>query len=142
MADEIITLGDVTEYIELPPFQIEDWTYTIIPINELVKLDSDESLEIVRYSNDNSEFIIKYNSVSGSHPIGYENITTKVECNYEQIQDILTGSNWWIDNSDWEAETMITGSDDPEAEVQYWINPAYIGMGAEYVDVSPSSSME
>lgn len=112
MAEEIITLADVTEYIELPPFQIEDWTYTIIPINELVKLDGDENLEIVRYSNDNSEFIIKYNSVSGSHPIGYENITTKVECNYEQIQDILTSSQWVVDLSVHEFEAS-------------WINPEF-----------------
>ena len=109
MAEEIITLGDITEYIELPPFQIEDWTYTIIPINELVKLDGDETLEIVRYSNDNSEFIIKYNT-SGSLPIGYERVINKSEYSWEEIENVLTSSQWVVDLSIHEFEAS-------------WINP-------------------
>lgn len=143
MAEEIITLGDITEYIELPPFEIEQWVYSVISIDELYKLDGDEELQISRYSNDNTQFYIKYNSISGSHPIGYENIVNKTEYSHEEFFDILTGSNWHIDNSDWEALTQITGSENPEDENQYWINPAYVGQDSDYfVALETTSSLE
>ena len=92
----IITIADVTEYIELPPFYQEDLLYCVIPIEELVKLDNDEELKILRYDNNNSKFMIKYN-VSGSIPIGYETIETKSEYNWEEIQNVMTSSEWVTD---------------------------------------------
>ena len=108
-SQEIITLGDNTELIDLPPYIIEDWVYSVIPINELVKLDNDEELEIVRYSNDNSKFIIKYN-VSGSLPIGYETIENKSEYNYLEMENLMTSSEWVVDLSVHEFEAD-------------WVNP-------------------
>lgn len=111
-SEEIITLGDNTELIDLPPFIIEDWVYSVIPIDELQKLDGDEELKIVRYSNDNSKFVVKYNSVSGSTPIGYETIEVKSEYNWEEIDNVLTASEWVIDLSEHEFEAN-------------WINPEF-----------------
>ena len=47
-SEGIITIADITEYIEIPPFYPEDLVYCVIPIEELVKLDGDEELQIVR----------------------------------------------------------------------------------------------
>ena len=107
----IITIADITEYIEIPPFYPEDLVYCVIPIEELVKLDNDEELQIVRYSNDNSKFIIKYN-VSGSLPIGYETIENKSEYNYLEMENVMTSSEWVVDLSIHEFDAN-------------WINPEF-----------------
>lgn len=100
---------DISQIVTQSVFNIDDIIYATLDVEEYSQFELSESILSPRFSNDGTKVILKYN-VSESN--SYELLTTKVEYNWDEIQNVLTSSEWAYDLSIHEFEAD-------------WINPEF-----------------
>lgn len=100
---------DISQIVTQSVFNIDDIIYATLDVEEYSQFELSESILSPRFSNDGTKVILKYN-VSESN--SYESLTTKVEYNWDEIQNVLTSSEWAYDLSIHEFEAD-------------WINPEF-----------------
>ena len=100
---------DISQIVTQSVFNIDDVIYATIDLEEYSQFELSESIVSPRFSNDGTKVIVKYN-VSESN--AYESLTTKVEYHWDEIQNVLTSSEWTYDLSVHEFEAD-------------WINPEF-----------------
>lgn len=100
---------DISQIVTQSVFNIDDIIYVTLDVEEYSQFELSESILSPRFSNDGTKVIFKYN-VSESN--SYESLTTKVEYNWDEIQNVLTSSEWIYDLSIHEFEAD-------------WINPEF-----------------